>query len=297
MYASQLQVPQPNTPSGATGVAEDWNPPPAEVPLARHPFDHYWLLRPVASNSNNFGLPHYAYGSDGPADDLRIHHGVDLANPIGVEVLAAGDGVVVAAGKGHITEDEAITAYGNTVVIQHDFGYNGQPIFTLYAHLSALLVEEGERVEAGQVIGLIGNTGQVSGPHVHFEVRIAHDRYSAVRNPDLWIAPYIGRGVIAGRVADENGQWVADAAITLIDRTTGEAIYRTSTYAGPSVNSDDNWQENFTIPDIPAGQYLVTARHEQGVWAGIVEVVPGMTNWVELTRSQAIPEASPTSTP
>jgi murein DD-endopeptidase MepM/ murein hydrolase activator NlpD len=286
IYAAQLQV--PGSSGGSAPVDSPpagWNPPPMEVPLARHPFDHYWLIRPVASNSNNFGLAHYAYGSDGPADDLRIHHGIDLANPIGVEVLAAGAGTVVSAGRGHITGDEAITAYGNTVVIQHDFGYNGQPVFTLYAHLSALLVEEGQRVDSGQVIALIGNTGQVTGPHVHFEVRIGHDRYSAVRNPDLWIAPYVGAGVLAGRVVDENGQLVLDASITVIDLATGEVIYRTAAYAATTINSDDNWQETFTVPDMPAGRYLVTARHEQGVWTGQVEVLPGMTNWVELERS------------
>ncbi len=295
-YAGQIQPAgtAAGTAAPGSGTLQGWNPPPLEVPLARHPFDHFWFIRPVGPNNNNFGLAHYPFGSDGPANDLRIHHGIDLANPIGVEVYAGADGMVIWAGKGHINQYEAITAYGNTIVIEHDFGINGQPIYTLYAHLSALLVESGQRVESGQVIGLIGNTGQVSGPHVHFEVRVGHDRYNAVRNPELWIASYIGTGVIAGRIALEGDTPVYDAAITVISVATGQPVYHTSSYAGPGINADDNWQENFVAPDIPAGRYIVRARHDAGTWAGQVEVVAGTTNWVEMEQTDEPPDAVPT---
>lgn len=283
-FASDLPTPVGDyVPSQADSTTIDgWNPPPLEVPIAHHQYDHFWLIRPVGPDYNNFGLAHYAYGSDGPANDLRVHHGIDLANPIGVEVFAAGPGRVIWASKGHFNEFESITSYGNTVVIKHDFGYNGDDIYTLYAHLSAILVRAGERVESGQIIGLIGNTGQVTGPHVHFEVRIGRNSYFAVRNPVLWMAPYVNTGVIAGRIVLKDGQLAMDAPINLIDLDTGQVVSRTTTYAGFGVNPDDHWQETFTLPDVPQGRYLVTARYNGSAWSGKVEVIPGTTNWVEL---------------
>jgi murein DD-endopeptidase MepM/ murein hydrolase activator NlpD len=264
---------------------EGWNPPALEVPLAYHPYDHYWLIRPVGSNNTNFGLGYYPYGSDGPRNDLRIHHGIDIANPIGVEVYAPGSGTVVWAEKGHLNEYESITAYGNTVVIEHDFGYNnGQRVYTLYAHLSAFLVSKGEHVRTGQAIGLIGNTGQVTGPHVHFEVRVGRDSYFATRNPILWMVPYVGTGVIAGRVTFPNGGVVTDAVIMLIDQATGRVIERTNSYAGFGVTGDDKWEENFVFADVPVGRYLITSRTSTILWSGEVDVVPGTTNWVQLER-------------
>lgn len=263
---------------------EGWNPPALEVPLAYHPFDHYWLIRPVGSNNTNFGLGYYPYGSDGPQNNLRIHHGIDISNPIGVEVYAAGKGTVVWADKGHLNEYESITAYGNTVVIEHDFGYKGQRIYTLYAHLSAALVNKGEYVQTGQVIGLIGNTGQVTGPHVHFEVRVGRNSYYATRNPVLWMVPYVGTGVIAGRVTFPHGGVVTDIVVMLIDQATGRVIERTNSYAGFGVSGDDNWEENFVFADVPVGRYLITSRTSTILWSGEVNVIPGATNWAQLER-------------
>jgi murein DD-endopeptidase MepM/ murein hydrolase activator NlpD len=295
--ASELQTSLPGlTPAASGTLPPDWSPPGMEGPLALHPFDHFWLYRPVAADENNEGHPYYAYGSDGNANDQRVHHGIDISNAIGVQVIAAGDGLVIEAGKGSINEDEAITAYGNTVVIQHDFGYNGEPVYTLYAHLSAILVEEGQRVQIGELLGLVGATGNATGPHVHFEVRIGHNNYASVRNPDLWIIPYIGTGVIAGQVLLDNGEPAYDSTISLYDVDTGDEIYRTSSYASSSIKSDDNWGETFTIPDVPEGRYFIRARHEYGVWTGQVTVFPGMTNWVEMVRTSR-PASTPTPTP
>jgi murein DD-endopeptidase MepM/ murein hydrolase activator NlpD len=295
--AEALQTALPiNTPSAnSTTVVENWNPPALEVPIAHNPRDHYWFIRPVAAKYQNFELSTYPYGSNGPENDLRIHHGIDLPNPIGVEVLAAGKGTVIMAQKGFSSELENISSYGNVIVIDHDFGYNGQHIYTLYAHLSAILVQPNDHVDSGQVIGLIGNTGQVTGPHVHFEVRIGRDTYGSVRNPILWMAPYENTGVIAGRVGFSDRSAVNDAIVTLIDAATGNVVDRTDTYAGFGVNSDDNWNENFVFPDVPAGHYLVTSTYNTATWTGTVDVIPGATNWVNLERFSA--ETLPQSTP
>ncbi len=282
-YASELEISgdsQGN--SSVEAPADGWNPPPLAVPLARHPNDHYWFVRPVTSNYDNAGLDWYPYGSDGPDDDLRTHHGIDMANPIGVEIHAAGDGIVIWAGRGHVNEYESIPSYGNCVVIEHDLGYRGKVIYTLYAHLSSTLIQKGDRVEAGQVIGLIGATGQVTGPHVHFEVRIDRDSYYAVRNPDLWIAPYAGSGTITGYLAYDDGRAASDVEITVRDVETGDDVFRTWTYTGYGVNADDAWHENFVIPNVPVGRYLVFANYGSDRWADEINVLEGVTNWADM---------------
>jgi len=91
----------------------------------------------------------------------RMHRGVDLGYPEGTPVAAAWDGIV------RISKGTANTGgYGNLVVIRHDNGLE-----TYYAHLSRRLVNPGQTVKAGDIIGLGGNTGRSYGAHLHFEVR------------------------------------------------------------------------------------------------------------------------------
>jgi murein DD-endopeptidase MepM/ murein hydrolase activator NlpD len=89
--------------------------------------------------------------------ELSIHQGVDCASPVGTPVAACGRGRVVFAGARILT--------GNTIVIEHLPG-----LFSLYYHLSALLVESGALIENGQLIGEVGMTGLATGPHLHWEV-------------------------------------------------------------------------------------------------------------------------------
>lgn len=88
-----------------------------------------------------------------------LHAGIDLANSIGTPILAASDGVVIAAGPQ--------AGYGNWVKLRHADG-----TVTLYGHLSAWNVEVGQRVWAGDQIAKMGNTGNSTGPHLHFEVHL-----------------------------------------------------------------------------------------------------------------------------
>lgn len=88
---------------------------------------------------------------------VRMHNGLDILTDVGTEVFAPGDGVVVFSGeKG---------GFGNVVEIDHGFGYR-----TIYGHLSASKVKEGQRVTRGMLIAKTGNTGLSSGPHLHYEV-------------------------------------------------------------------------------------------------------------------------------
>lgn len=89
----------------------------------------------------------------------KLHAGVDFAVPIGTDVHAAEGGVVVLA--------EWYSGYGNAVIVDH-----GNNTWTLYGHLSKFKVEKGDTVKRGQVVAESGNTGQSTGPHMHFEVRV-----------------------------------------------------------------------------------------------------------------------------
>lgn len=88
---------------------------------------------------------------------IKFHKGIDVAQPYGQDVRSAASGQVVASG------DQG--GYGTTIVVDHGGGQQ-----TRYAHLSAVSVQVGEHVEAGQVIGKVGDSGRVTGPHLHFEV-------------------------------------------------------------------------------------------------------------------------------
>ncbi|MGY1667767.1 peptidoglycan DD-metalloendopeptidase family protein [Geodermatophilus sp. SYSU D00696] len=89
----------------------------------------------------------------------KLHAGIDLAAPMLTPEYAAADGVVLEAGPA--------SGYGNVVYIQHD---NGD--VTVYGHMEEILVQPGQVVRAGDTIALLGNRGQSTGPHLHFEVHV-----------------------------------------------------------------------------------------------------------------------------
>jgi murein DD-endopeptidase MepM/ murein hydrolase activator NlpD len=93
--------------------------------------------------------------------ELMHHNGVDLAARTGTPVLAAGDGMVIKA-NGESPDE----VYGFYVIIAHADGYE-----TLYSSLDKILITEGDEIRGGDVIGHVGETGQATGPHLHFELR------------------------------------------------------------------------------------------------------------------------------
>jgi hypothetical protein len=91
-----------------------------------------------------------------------FHTGVDLAAEIGTPVLAAANGKVV-----KIDQNTDHSSFGNYIEILHPNG-----VVTLYGHLSKILIKENQALKKGDLIGLVGNTGRSSGPHLHFEVKV-----------------------------------------------------------------------------------------------------------------------------
>ena len=89
----------------------------------------------------------------------RLHAGIDIANATGTPIWAAKGGSVIHAGS--------MSGYGNVVMIDHGGGFT-----TVYAHQSRIAVRNGQSVSQGEVIGYIGNTGNSTGPHLHFETRV-----------------------------------------------------------------------------------------------------------------------------
>jgi len=89
----------------------------------------------------------------------EFHAGLDISNDVGTPVRAAGDAVVESI--------EQTAGKGKAIVLNH-----GQEIKTQYAHLSKILVSEGERVSKGQAIGHLGSSGRTTGPHLHYELRV-----------------------------------------------------------------------------------------------------------------------------
>ena len=121
------------------------------------------------------GILTQGYGNTGFTSlGYSFHNGLDIAAPAGTAVRAAGDGVVYSTGTGQ-------TAYGNWVVIKHTVQTddNGmRNVFTLYAHLSKILVSSGQGLLQGDIVGTEGNTGNTTrllygperGYHLHFSI-------------------------------------------------------------------------------------------------------------------------------
>jgi murein DD-endopeptidase MepM/ murein hydrolase activator NlpD len=244
-------------------------------------WDHFWLRRPVRDGVV-WTDKYYPYGST-RGGALRPHHGVEFNVNYSTEILAAAAGIVRVAGDDRNTAVGPTTNfYGNVVVIEHDFLFEGRPVFTLYAHLSYVLVQMGQAVQAHDLIGLSGASGLADGPHVHFEVRVDENSYDATRNPLLWLYPFPDRGVVAGRVTWPGSALVQEAPLSLRRLDAPSAHAATTTYAGTTVNGDDNWQENFAFDDVVAGYYELALNAGEKKYTAEFWVVPYQTTFVEI---------------
>jgi murein DD-endopeptidase MepM/ murein hydrolase activator NlpD len=279
-----------NPTQGPDTVAE-WRPPLYPTPWAPTLYDHFYFASPIAANEINTPVADYRYG--GVFFENVVHTGVDIPAPKGTPVLSAGAGTVIWAGYGVYRGGlDPSDPYGLAVTIRHDFGYQNQMLFTIYGHLDQIDVAEGQHVEAGDLLGLVGETGKVTGPHLHFEVRIGENDFFATRNPELWLVPPIGWGVIAGRVMDTAGQLISDQMI-IITEVKSEQNWFAWSYGKTSVNSDPYYQENLVVGDMHAGMYLIRIAFGGVYFSGQIEVKPGMVNYFRFSGYKGIAIESP----
>lgn len=119
---------------------------------------HMPAIQPISNRdlvmiSSNFGV------RDDPfLDQKEVHSGLDFVAATGKNVYATGDGTVTLTAFSR-------TGYGNEIVLDHGFGFGSR-----YAHLSQILVRDGQKVKRGQLIGKVGASGRATGPHLHYEV-------------------------------------------------------------------------------------------------------------------------------
>ncbi len=145
----------PIDPPTATTPAIPASPASIDTPAASEPSTEliYPLMAPTRVSSRFGWRTHPLTGK------RRFHSGLDLAAPSGAPVVAAGSGTVISAGWNG--------GYGKAIIIQHSDTQQ-----TVYGHLSEISVQAGQTIAQGTVIGLVGSTGNSTGPHLHFESRM-----------------------------------------------------------------------------------------------------------------------------
>ncbi len=135
-------------------------------------------IPPINPDKNKYRFSSsFGYRSDPISGRTAYHRGVDFAMKPGNPIYVTGDGVVESV-------EFEFFGYGNNVVIDHGFGYK-----TRYAHLKSIGVVEGMKVKRGECIGLSGNSGKSSGPHLHYEVIYKDRPMNPVNYYDLTITP------------------------------------------------------------------------------------------------------------
>ncbi len=273
-----------------------WRPPLYPVPWAVSAYDHFYFARPIAADNVNWPLAEYRYGGVFFAD--VVHTGEDIDASEGTPILAAGPGTVVSADWGLYTEapGNINDPYGQAVVVRHDFGYKGQELFTIYAHMSKIIAIVGQHVETGDVLGLVGSTGATTGPHLHFEVRVGANTFYKTYNPELWVAPPQGWGVLVGRITDEKGELLNQYPVEVRPLPSEVPLRTIKTYGLGSVNGDPYYQENLVLSDLPAGIYKVLMRYKDKDVQLFAEIYPGQVTYFTFTDKngfQIVPAPTP----
>jgi murein DD-endopeptidase MepM/ murein hydrolase activator NlpD len=275
-----------------------WRPPLYPIPWAVSAYDHFYFARPIAADNVNWPLAEYRYGGVFFAPNI-VHTGVDIDAEEGTPILAAGSGTVVSADWGLFSEvpGNISDPYGQAVVLRHDFGYKDQPLFTVYAHMSEIIAVVGQHVETGDVLGLVGDTGITTGPHLHFEVRLGGNTFYNTYNPELWMAPPQGWGVLVGRMTDEDGELLNLYPVEVRPLPSEVPLRKVLTYAKGAANADAYYQENLVLSDLPAGLYKVAFEYQEKNLQFWVDIYPGQVTYFTFTDEEGfevIPPPMPT---
>ncbi len=252
-----------------------WRPALYRAPWALGPYDHFYFSRPIAADEINWPLADYRYGGLFPGREEVVHTGIDIGASKGTPIMAAAAGTVVWADWGLFSgSPNENDPYGKAVAIKHDFGWNGKRLYTVYAHMDRIDVIAGQVVQAGDQLGLVGETGNTTGPHLHFEVRVKSNSFFSTLNPELWLAPPQGWGVLVGALKNTNGSILTAQEVVVQSVETGRKwIVRTY---GPNVaNPDPYYGENMVLSDLPAGEYQIVINYLDDLYRLTVTIRPG----------------------
>ena len=251
---------------------------------------HLWFRRPIALDDQPYIDQTYRFGST-MGGNFQPHQGDDFNNADGTPVHAIGDGIVVYSGPAE--------ADANTIAIRHDRQLIADSrqrlyVFSVYYHNTRLLVSTGQRVTTGDIIALVGNTGRATNDHLHLEVHAAPTtdssmivrpdvRYPSFNvNPELWVEPLPGTGIVAGQVWDAHGQPVPQARIYgLVKPEPQETPFSFIETYGLENHPDPVYHEHFGISDVPPGEYVLGVEIEGKRVYRRVRVESGRLTWVE----------------
>ena len=286
-----------NTPAPTRTPTITPTPTASATPTPAPASAHLWLEKPIGPESEGDRYPgtYFPYGATG-GGRYHLHHGVDYMNDAGTSVLATVPGTVIVAGNDLETVyGKKPDFYGNLVIQELDQRFQGQLVYVLYGHMSQTLVAEGQHVETGEVVGLVGMTGVAIGNHLHLEVRLGANEYGSTRNPVLWLRPEPGQGIIAGLVLDAQGQPIPEVLVTFFRAAEPDKWWRQiQTYGNTDketdtpilVTSDDQLGENFALGYVPAGDYLVKVKIGQKSTVKPVSVLPGEIAFAQIVAGE-----------
>lgn len=244
---------------------------------------------PISSEYHQNIEQSYRFGSTIFGERMP-HDGVEILNPLGTPVLAVEDGKVFFSGNDRTKKWGRYTnLYGNFIILEHREIGSQEPIFTMYAHLSELFVEEGQDVNKGQMIGKVGATGKAFTNHLHFEVRVGDVLLQNARNPELFL-PLIDHtdadvGILIGALLTPKGNPVPGGSVVVQKMVNGEIQSGSSIYVetyAKGIFSDDIWNENFVLSNLPVGTYRVSAYAYQYLVEEIIEIKPNEVTFIKL---------------
>ncbi len=292
LLTHEVGTPIVGTPTGlATPGSRDARASARDLPGAGVPSEprHTWFRRPVSLGEQPYVDQTYRYGST-MGGNFQQHQGIEFNGGAGTPVLAIGDGDVVFAGSAE--------AGALTVVIRHDQRLTLEDatyfLYSTYYHNSALHVAKGDRVRAGDLISRIGNTGRATNDHLHMEVHASpfdslglvvdpDERYPLyTTNPELWIQPLPGTGIVVGQVWDTAGGPARQARVYgLLKPEPQETPFSFVETYGDRTRGTPAYHEHFAVSDVPPGNYVLTAHVDGRRVVRRVVVEAGKATWVD----------------
>ena len=148
-------------------------------------------------------------------------------------------------------------------------------------------------MEIGDVLGLVGSTGATTGPHLHFEVRLGENTFYRTYNPELWMAPPQGWGILVGRLTDDEGDLLYQFRVDVRPMPSEVPLRTVKTYAEGPVNSDRYYNENLVLSDLPAGLYKISITYQDKPLQYWVDIYPGQVTYFTFDGEDGFDVATP----